>query len=430
MTEIGQQKIFPAESADIKHFVSGQKRRNDHYLHASIHYEGHVDIGLLKKAVTATFQAVPLLSCRFEENTQKADWIEAGWTAEDMIKVVYTDDRNQTIHDHLVIKLDEKTGPQIRITVIRDEQSDTLAIVLNHMVCDGGGFRDYLYLLSKCYSFFEGHPGVDKLPFEMPSPENRSIHQVFDHMTGQQMQEILNATLHSFPQSDLDHLPLTGNEDNPFIITHRVSAERFNTIKNYAKERGATINDALFAAYICALSDALKGERIVLDCPVNIRAFLPKDYLPGICNLTSNIICAVPRKSGITFDESLSLVKRVMDEQKGSLEPLKVYWELEKAYETLPLEEAKKKFPEIYRIPLNGLTNIGILDKESLKLGKLDPIDAYISGSVKYKPYFQIAVTTFCKAMTFSTNFHGTQSDYEWLDQFVHRMISYFPEPG
>lgn len=428
MAEI-KQRNYPAESADIKHYVSGQKKRNDHYLHASIEYNGRVSVDLLKKAVTATFQAVPLIICRFSESEDGAVWSEAGWTAEDIVKIFETDNREEAVHEHLIRKLDEQVGPQLSITVVRDKNADTLAIVMNHMVCDGGGFRDYLYLLCKCYSQLSDYPDRTALPFEMPDPGRRSIHQVFSHLTEEQMQEVHQAHLQSFPQSEQDYLPLSGDEHHPFIIKHKVGVSQFNAIKNYAKKRGATINDALFAAYICALSAALKGDLIVLDCPVNIRAFLPKDYIPGICNLTSNIICAVPRKVGITFDEALSQVKNVMDEQKGSLEPLKVYWELEKAYQTLPLDEAKREFPKIYSIPLNGMTNIGILDKESLRLGNLGAEDAFISGSIKYAPYFQIAVTTFNKVMTFSTNFHGTEQDRKWLDHFVNQMISYFPNP-
>lgn len=421
-----QKNIYPAESADVKHFISGEKKRNDHYLHAVIRFDRNVDIGLLKKAVQATFKAVPLLTCRFVESDRKAFWEDAEWTADDMVFLIKSTDRERDVQDNLVIKPDEKVGPQLRITVIRDEEADTLAIILNHMICDGGGIRDYLYLLSKCYSAFAVDP--DHAIVDMPDPGLRSIHQVFGSMSPEQMGRIRNAELQSYPQSEKDHLPLTGDAQHPFIITHQLPAAQFDLIKDYAKTRGATVNDALFAAYVCALSDALKTDRIVLDCPVNIRAYLPKGHQPGICNLTSNIICAVPSHAGESFDEALMSVKKVMDQQKGNLEPLKVYWDLEEVYQTLPLSEAKKRFPQIYSIPFNGMTNIGILDDKQLYFNGLRVEDALISGSIKYAPYFQIAVTTFRKAMTFSTNFHGTDDDYRWLDNFVNKMIGYFPK--
>ncbi|WP_353947851.1 condensation domain-containing protein [Sporolactobacillus sp. Y61] len=425
MTTLSRQ-IYPAESADIKHYISGQKKRNDHYLHAVIHLDAHIDEDLLKKAVDVTMDAVPLLGCRFVETPEKAYWIPAGWTASDMVQLVRTDHVKAKVYQHLIIKPDEKKGPQMRLTIVRGEATDALAIVLNHMICDGGGIRDYLYLLCDCYNRLAEKP--DEEIKNLPDPARRSIRQVFDQMSASQMNQIKHAELQNYPQTKKDYLPLQGDERTPFIMTHKVSADRFDKIKSFAKSEGATINDALFAAYICALSRNLRTDMIAVDCPVNLRTFLPKDYQPGLCNLTSNIVCAVPSHAGESFEKALSEVKQVMSIQKGNLEPLRVYWELENVYQTLPLHQAKQQFPEIYSIPKNGLTNIGVLDDSKLVFDGVRSVDASISGSIKYAPYFQVAITTFRKEMTFSTNFHGTSEDYMWLDHFVHRIISYLPE--
>ncbi|MFT8316828.1 MAG: condensation domain-containing protein [Sporolactobacillus sp.] len=418
--------IYTAESADIKHFISGMKQRNDHYLHAVIDFPGEIDPAQLKQALRATFRAMPLLTCRFVKTEDQAYWEEAGWTEADMVRLIASDDRAQDVQRQLVQKLDEQKGPQVGLSIIRVDQRDSLVIVLNHMICDGGGIRDYLYLLCECYNLIgrKGHPEQ----LQMPSPQRRSFNQIFDYLSDKQLQEVKAATVHHFQQTEADHLPLEGDSAHPFVIRHRISAERFEKIKAYAKAHGATINDALFAAYLCALSNVLQVKQIVLDCPVNVRAYLPQDYVPGFCNLTSNIICAIPSHAGETYEEALKSVKQVMDRQKDSLEPLKVYWDLEQAYQNLPLAEAIAAFPTIYKIPINGMTNIGILDPKKLTFGSLEPIDASISGSLKYAPYFQIAVTTFKKAMTFSTNFHGTEKDYLFLDQLVQKMIASFPD--
>ncbi|RYM04942.1 hypothetical protein EWH99_07980 [Sporolactobacillus sp. THM7-7] len=421
---VHQRKTYPAESADIKHLISGQKKRNDHFLHGVIRFDRPIDILLLKKAVRATFKTVPLLTCRFIETEDSARWEEAGWTEDDMVYLAETNDREQEVQKNLVIKLDETAGPQLRITVIRENDGDTLVIVLNHMICDGGGIRDYLYMLARCYTTLAD--GADPVP-NLPDPGSRSINQVFDHMTQEEIRQIKNAPLHGYKQTEKDHLPLQGDGANPFIMTHKVSAEQFATIRSYAKKHGATINDALFAAYVCALSRELDTDLIVLDCPVNLRPYIPENVQPGLCNLTSNIICAVPTHTGESFDEALRSVKKVMDKQKTSLDPLKVYWALEDIHRRYPLSEAKERFPKVYRIPFNGMTNIGIMDERQLRFADLHIEETYLSGSIKYAPYFQIAVTTFRKAMTFSTNFHGTEDDYRWLDRFVKRMIGYFP---
>jgi NRPS condensation-like uncharacterized protein len=135
----------------------------------------------------------------------------------------------------------------------------------------------------------------------------------------------------------------------------------------------------------------------------------------------------VPSHVGERYDEALMSVRKVMNVEKESLEPLRVYWDLEEAYQNHTLSEAKRIFPTIYSIPVNGMTNIGIVDEQKLNFAGLVIRDVFISGSIKYAPYFQIAVTTFRKKMTFCTNFHGTKEDYHFLDRFVNQIISKLP---
>ncbi|MCO7126999.1 condensation domain-containing protein [Sporolactobacillus shoreicorticis] len=421
-----QQKIYSAESADIKHFVSGEKKKNDHYLHAVIHFDSIINENVLIQAVQATQVSLPLLSCRFVEKNDQAYWEEAGWKAQNMVYMDEADNRQSAIQKNLTIKLNEKVGPQLRIAVIRKDNQDSLAIVLNHMICDGGGFKDYLYLLSDCYSRIASGESSLETP-HLLDPTARSISQIFDAMDEQQLEQIKNARLTNYVQSEKDHLPLSGDENQPFIITHETSAAQFDSIKNDAKSKGATINDALFAAYVCALSNVVRADPIVLDCPVNLRTYLSPEARPGFCNLTSNITCVVPSHVGTTFDHALLSVKKVMDAEKSSLEPLRVYWDLEEAYQTHSLSEAKRIFPSIYSIPVNGMTNIGIIDENKLTFADHVVRDVSISGSIKYAPYFQIAVTTFRKKITFCTNFHGTEQDRKFLDEFVNRLIEFLP---
>ncbi|WP_139692986.1 condensation domain-containing protein [Sporolactobacillus terrae] len=420
-----KQKIFAAESSDVKHFISGLNKKNDHYLHAVIHFDTTIDERVLIQAVHESQKLFPLLSCRYVEATENAYWEESDWSASDMVHVVQAMDREQAVQEQLTRKLNEKKGPQLSIAIIRKDERDSLAVILNHMLCDGGGFNDYLALLSAHYSrFIDGstcaHPNADHLG-------SRSIKQVFDALNDAQLNEMKHARLMKHEQDERDYLPLKGDERQPFIMTHQLSAKAFDQLRGYVKSKGATINDALFAAYVCALARVIKAEQIILDCPVNLRSYLPKEVKPGFCNLTSNITCIVPRDAGIGFDQALMQVKKVMDKEKKSFKPLKVYWELEEAYHHHHLDQAKKLFPSIYRIPVNGMTNIGIIDEHKLRFSGLSIRDVFISGSIKYAPYFQIAVTTFQKRMTFATNFYGTNEDKACIDSFITNLINHLP---
>ncbi len=60
-----------------------------------------------------------------------------------------------------------------------------------------------------------------------------------------------------------------------------------------------------------------------------------------------------------------------------------------------------------------AITNIGIIDSGSLIFGETPVEDAFMTGSIKYPPYFQLALTTFNDTITFSVNLYGSESDRE-----------------
>lgn len=65
------------------------------------------------------------------------------------------------------------------------------------------------------------------------------------------------------------------------------------------------------------------------------------------------------------------------------------------------------------------MTNIGIIDKNKLIFDGVNIKDTFICGSIKYKPYFQMAVTTFNNEITLSINFCGTKNDKIKITEFL-----------
>ena len=68
--------------------------------------------------------------------------------------------------------------------------------------------------------------------------------------------------------------------------------------------------------------------------------------------------------------------------------------------------------------PLICMTNIGILDSEKLIFGNSSIEDAFMCGSIKYKPHFQLALTSFKDSITFSVNLYGNPKDKENIEYF------------
>ena len=67
------------------------------------------------------------------------------------------------------------------------------------------------------------------------------------------------------------------------------------------------------------------------------------------------------------------------------------------------------------------MTNVGILDSTRISFSDLRPRDAYLCGAIKYKPHFQLAMSSYEGELTLSVNLYGSASDRD-------RILSFFDD--
>jgi NRPS condensation-like uncharacterized protein len=73
------------------------------------------------------------------------------------------------------------------------------------------------------------------------------------------------------------------------------------------------------------------------------------------------------------------------------------------------------------------MTNVGILDSAKILFGDLRPQDAFLCGSIKNKPYFQLATSSYDGELTLSVNLLGSASDRNRIESFFDRMDAELP---
>ncbi|ERI93359.1 hypothetical protein HMPREF1982_01783 [Clostridiales bacterium oral taxon 876 str. F0540] len=406
---------YKAEVWDIMQHTFG--RFNDHQLHCVVYFDKHIDEACFKRAVNISADIFPIIRCKFVGNSyfKFPYWEDCGFTAEDMVKIMETNDMQKTIEESLIVNTRENCGPQIILNIIRSKNCDCLCIVMNHMIADGAGFKEYLYMISSIYSNLKNNPDF-KLHKKMM---NRSTKQIFKKFTPLEKAKILlgSANLSKY-NSGITFL-LEGAEGNPFMVIRKIPRDRFFLIRDYAKRNNATINDALLAAYIRAINKVIKFEHISIPCAVDLRKYLPDRQAEGICNLTSNMICDIDYSDGEAYEETLMNVKKSMDSEKENLSCLKGPLMLEIIFNMLPYNKARQLVSKNFSNPPIAITNIGVIDKNKLVFEGLSVKDAFINGSIKYKPYFQAAVTTFNDEITLSINFSGTERDRIRIKEFL-----------
>lgn len=378
-----------------------------------IRFSGRLDPDCLRRAVDLSILAVPQLGCRFSERTHS--WESCGYTAE---QIVHEREGDGDAERLLLDSIDFSSEPQLKLHLLHGAKADTLCAVVGHQICDGAGFRQYLYLLAGLYSRCTEHEGC-VMP---PEPGDRGFGQLFRARGLRERLSILKAPAHFPAQDDSMLLPLPKEDGEPFTVLRRIGAERFAELKDYAKARGATVNDLLLAAYARAHHAATHSAEFAVPCPVDLRKYLPPEAGCGVCNLSAEYVCRLS-VGNRPFDATLRAVSAQMNEQKQSDACLKGPLLLEGLHRVLPYPALRRIFFRAFHIPVVSYTNLGVLEEEKLDFRGLEVADAYMAAAVKHPPYFQVSVSTFAGRCTLSASLAGSQDCRAAAERFLDRLL-------
>lgn len=111
-------------------------------------FSGRLDANALRRAAALSTHAVPKIACRFDPAACR--WKKS--CESELVSVLPKADAGAKA---LLTGVDFEKGPQLRLVIVRDGQNDTLCAIVSHLVMDGGGFKEYLYLLAACGSLLE-----------------------------------------------------------------------------------------------------------------------------------------------------------------------------------------------------------------------------------------------------------------------------------
>ena len=406
-----------AELWDQMHLIFQQY--NDHQLHGVLYFDGLLDFDCLKKAVLITMRQFPQLSSRYVEGRFLPYWEEIHPLADEIVTCVKSRDEKAQIAAFLISQTDTFSGPQLKVRVIHGEVNDTLCILMNHMACDGAGFKEYLYMLGAAYTNVKRDPAF-ALANEIRG--SRSIKQVIKQVGFKdRIKALLMPDCQPKKPGQLS-FPLSGKTSKiSYLLTYKLESNKFEKLKQYSKKKNATINDLVLAALIralCTMLDVQGCTPITIPCIMDLRRYLPNKKADGICNLTSTILCNMDFKAGESLGETVAKVKRAMDRQKSQLPGVKGLLQLDLVFSLFPYKIAKKLIGWHYINPLISLSNIGIIDDSRLIFDTLRIEDAFITGAVKYYPYFLLALSSFRNSATFTVCLNGIDKDRRQVEQF------------
>lgn len=133
--------ITKSESLDFIEAI--HKERVYPLMYCHIEIEGKLDICRLRKAVALSCQYVPEVLYVFD--FEKYCFVKKDYAAEDTIIL----EERESYHPMM---WDLGTNTQLKIFIRRRERGWVLVIGMSHLLADGSGFLQYLYLLCHLYN--------------------------------------------------------------------------------------------------------------------------------------------------------------------------------------------------------------------------------------------------------------------------------------
>ena len=413
-------KRLRAELWDKMHYMF--RDYNDRMVHVSLTYDTPIDIEALKSALIIMVEKIPVLHSSFKGNLLRPYWKVNDYTIDDVFSV-YDSDASE---EFLMQYLPPESKVQIQVAVFG---GCTLCIVENHMCMDGGDLKEFLAELMEEYNSIVG---TGHAPISVREG-SRAFEEVYQDLSPSDARRA--KALYSNPSpKDTHALPLTpaSDSDKSFIVKHKFDAATTAALKAAGKAHFATVNDVLTAAYLQAayeIGDYDSSDSISVSCAMDLRKRHMKSLNGrGFTNHTAFMGCAIPRK-GSNILETLEFVKYAQTTNKRDkyigLYGLPL---LKFAYSVMPYALAEKIIKIGYNNPLLAMSNIGVLDSAALSISGHAPIDGFMTGAVKYKPFSLLSATTLNGEMTIAICERGNDVDRAIIETFISLIAMHVDE--
>lgn len=409
-----------AELWDKMHYLF--RDFNDRMVHVALHYDYEINIEALKTVLICFLEKAPVLHSSFTDNHISPYWSVKDYRIEDVLTVDYPQDVDAAVDAFLTQYIPPDSDLQMKAAVFFHDGKSVLCIVENHMCMDGGDFKYFMKALCKNYNDYITQ-GISPIELREGSRSYESVYEDFSK-TEQRMARNLYKNVCA---KDTHQFPLTPNSirDKSFIARRKISADTFAKIKAAGKRHGATINDMLVAAYfysLYALADFDTKDSITISCAIDLRRHIKDVSDQGMTNHTSFMQCSIPERGRDIFETLKYVVRSSNRFKKDKFMGLYGLPLLNFGYKMLPHAASEEIIKIGYSNPLLAMSNIGILEADKLALEGHEPVDGFMTGAVKYKPYVLLSATSLRNVLTLSMCVRGNADDQKIVEHFFDLM--------
>lgn len=417
-----------AELWDKMHYMF--RDYNDRMVHVVLNYDYQIKIDALKSVIICFVEKIPVLHSSFHFSANDPYWQAEEYTIEELLTVIDNpNDLDAAIEDFIMQYLPPENNLQIKFAVINKDGKSTLCLVANHMCMDGGDLKSFLH------SFCEGYTELvenEKSPVDIVRQGSRSFEEVYTDLSSTEKRaakrlykNVSNKDKHGFP------FTADSKNDKSFIVKRKIDADKFAKLRAAGKSIGATVNDTLVGAFLYAMYDIAEfpsDEEVVVSCAIDLRRYMSSLDEVGYTNHTAYMPCSTPGKAR-DIKESVEFAKisarKNKDDRFMGLYGLPL---LKLAYNIMPYLASENVIKIGYSNPLLSMSNIGVLDTAKLSLCGNPPVDGFMTGAVKYKPFALMSATSMNGEMTLVMCERGNEKDKEIIEKFFDLLEKNFDD--
>lgn len=391
---------YSTQPLDLMQVINA--KYHEPFIHERIELEGRLDSDQFADSLDTLISVFPILKCRYDEKENTFVEMES-ITGKELLRTTNDADRNDLLTESL-----DTNEQLIQFTIL----GNVLYITVSHLVCDGSGFKQLIYLLCDIYN---GNFDED-CGYLM----NREFSQLTKELTGKigTFQMLLSM------MGNYKNKPVyaKGKSACSYVVERTVQKEVMEKVHVAAKKQGATLNDVFLTAYARTLGKVYGLSKVNIPCTVDLRKYAKGKR--GIANLTGTYNLNIKIKDDELFSETLSVVNANMQKQKQTRNDIAGPMLLVSKYEKYPLEKFVKLYSGMKTSAYTDYTNLGILDEKRLRFKGTTVKNAVGYSGVCKAPCFQVAVSSFKGETTFSSLFQCTKSEREKAVRIMDVIVS------
>lgn len=381
-----KKRVTKCECLDFAEAV--RKDRVYPLMYCHMELSGSLDIDRLKNAVCLSGKIVPEILCSY--HFQKGCFTDAGHTAGDVIILR---------SDSTFMQPDISKGPQLQIVISQGQKRQRIVFIMSHVLADGNGFLQYLYLLAALYNQEKEVRGLKNERNIAPFLKNVSVSCTTQQMKG-------SRRIRCMP------LRPPGKEREPYCLTVQISAKQMEKLRQKAKRCGVTLNDIFMTAYALVIARIQRTDVVTLPCPADLRRFYPGLQKLTVANMTGVYRrVAVELKEQRTFTEALwqiHIEMQLLSSRRLCFLGIKL---LNGCFHKIPRPVLGLAVKAAYRLPPVSYSNIGMIDAKQLSFKNCITESCFVTGAYRLPPDFQLTVSTFRNVCTLNCTLLGSARD-------------------